>query len=524
MLLDAILLVVAAGVIFGVAHHLRTTEALNRLDRRAVEDEVFAARARVAPQPLTEDVNRLLQREIGRLNEEGRLEDTLRPYLERAQGDEAKARERFEKELRKQITEAMQSVGPGGVLRWEFAGVEPSATGLRGEGKVTARMAQHRLVVEAGEELIQKALEQDKIKTLTIDGEQVDRVRVGPEQFEAFAYDSPDRPSPLAGLQAGQTVSVRLETRKGEIVREEARLERHAVDLLVWLETAPALTNRMLADTYATLDGVNARVQAVGDSRLAVRFFEYDARRSEVTAMAPGKAVDIVVEPTVQLSYEIAPVGSKRGDSIRGQWGAGGGTDELPPHWDVRSDPKNLQTRWDIPSALVGDDGRLVVQYRNLSPRVVRILHKDVELFYRVGGFGWNFLRAVLLMFVQLVFLAAVGVLAGSFLSFAVGCLAALALLPFSMAQDFLADATKYGSAADASPLVVFGRGVFRVMTFLLPDFGRTSPADTLVDGAYIAWTDVARAFGQVALVQAGLALLLGCLIFRKRELARVQV
>jgi len=127
---------------------------------------------------------------------------------------------------------------------------------------------------------------------------------------------------------------------------------------------------------------------------------------------------------------------------------------------------------------------------------------------------------------VQLVFLAAVAVFAATFLSFPVACLLCFGLLPFSMATEFLADSVKLprDAAAGASVLTYVAHYIVKVMTALLPDFTKTSPAEALVGGMQIGWGAVAAEAGWSLALRAALGLLLACLIFRKRELAWVQV
>ena len=55
-------------------------------------------------------------------------------------------------------------------------------------------------------------------------------------------------------------------------------------------------------------------------------------------------------------------------------------------------------------------------------------------------------------------------------------------------------------------------------------DFAETMPADPLVDGVCIAWAHLAGVAVESIFLRSLLALLLACIIFEKRELARVQV
>ena len=132
-------------------------------------------------------------------------------------------------------------------------------------------------------------------------------------------------------------------------------------------------------------------------------------------------------------------------------------------------------------------------------------------------------LRTVTLMFV-----AALGIFAGSSFSFGVGCLMCFVLLWIGTALGFLTEAISMGAYSDQKGLVpaLYGAAgvILAAMKVLLPDLSSTMFTDFLVEGTKIAWAY----FGWAALLTVGVraALLLGlaCLVFHRRELARVQV
>ena len=190
-----------------------------------------------------------------------------------------------------------------------------------------------------------------------------------------------------------------------------------------------------------------------------------------------------------------------------------------------------LPTTLTVSSRTVNADGEMEALYINMNTEpsrltTVTMLRDDVWAMYRVGGFDLNFARGVLLMFCQLAFLAGLGVLAGTFLSFPVACLLCFAMLPFCIAREFLTSSVKLarGGVAESETMTIVGHVILRIVGVLLPDFARTSPADSLVDGMYIGWGSLAGTVALVVFVQTAVALAIACLIFHKRELARVQV
>ena len=129
-------------------------------------------------------------------------------------------------------------------------------------------------------------------------------------------------------------------------------------------------------------------------------------------------------------------------------------------------------------------------------------------------------------MGMQLAFLAALGVLTGSMLSFPVACFVSFVALPLTLAREFLEQAVKVTGWAEAraGPMTHFGNIAYRLAKVLLPDLGATSPGDRLADAVHIGWGFVGDVAASTLGVRALLLIGLAFLLFRRRELARVQV
>ena len=125
------------------------------------------------------------------------------------------------------------------------------------------------------------------------------------------------------------------------------------------------------------------------------------------------------------------------------------------------------------------------------------------------------------MILVQLMFIAAMAIFAGSFLSFPVACLLVFVLLPFGLAGDYLADAAGSMGVDLGATLC---RYVVTALRWLVPNFDSLSPSEALVGGLAIPWD--LPGLAPVAYAMAGILAVLGgaCLIWRSRELARVQV
>jgi len=189
-----------------------------------------------------------------------------------------------------------------------------------------------------------------------------------------------------------------------------------------------------------------------------------------------------------------------------------------------------------IPAELIDDQGALSVELMNLAfdPRSESFMpgsftfnwdEKDLEVLYRVGGFEGNYLRAMTLNLVKLSFLAMLAVCAATFLSFPVACLLSFAIFLAGSLSPFLAESIRYqtldlgdGPIAQAVTLVIYA--VAFTVELLLRPFGQISANDALVRGLNVGWPRLSQALGVIGAGWTGLALVVGWLAFRRKELA----
>ena len=210
----------------------------------------------------------------------------------------------------------------------------------------------------------------------------------------------------------------------------------------------------------------------------------------------------------------------------------------------IRSDSMDQWHYFPISRGVVQADGTLRVTFVNRNVRdlntatpsrqyrsTVTFEEPDgLEVMYEVSSFESNFLRSMLLILFWLMPLSALGLLAGSFLSFSVGALLCSSILVASALSDFVWESlywVRERPNPQQDPLDYFS-WIFKPLINLIinsvPNLGQYSPVDLLADGRVIPWSVVVEAFGMMVVVQAGIYLLLAIVIFWKRELAQVTV
>jgi hypothetical protein len=175
----------------------------------------------------------------------------------------------------------------------------------------------------------------------------------------------------------------------------------------------------------------------------------------------------------------------------------------------------------EVPADVVAEDGYLAVGFRNLplNNTVVIFPPEDgLEVLYEADTFTGNFIRAALLILFRLIFLACLGILASTFLSFPVAIL--LCLVVFFTATvsgfclesfDFLGENLSWVYSYTIRPVIL-----------LLPQFDKFNPAKFLVPARLLRWSLLAKVAGLMVCIKALLLLLLALLIFSFREIAKI--
>jgi hypothetical protein len=188
---------------------------------------------------------------------------------------------------------------------------------------------------------------------------------------------------------------------------------------------------------------------------------------------------------------------------------------------------------FEIPPDLFDESGKLTVMFVNPNPVALLFpLGEGVEVLYPEGGFGLNFARGLGIIFCWLALLAAVGLMAASFLSFPVAAFFSLALLIVGLSSGTLAASVEAGSVAAGNEetgesghsgadivLIPAFKGVLSLLR-LVENF---SPVEALSSGRSIPWSELGQAFAQIVLLTGGIFAVAGIVFFNRRELATAQ-
>jgi hypothetical protein len=177
----------------------------------------------------------------------------------------------------------------------------------------------------------------------------------------------------------------------------------------------------------------------------------------------------------------------------------------------------------EVPADSVAQDGYLAVGFLNVPLNdtvVIFPLEDGLEVLYKADTFTANFVRAALLILCRLIFLACLGILSATFLSFPVAILLCLVLFLTASFSGFVIESFDFLGKNLSS---VYSYTLRPVIGFL-PQFDKFNPANFLVPGRLLSWSQVARFAGLMVCIRAPLLLLVGVIIFSYKEIAKIIV
>jgi hypothetical protein len=152
-----------------------------------------------------------------------------------------------------------------------------------------------------------------------------------------------------------------------------------------------------------------------------------------------------------------------------------------------------------------------------------------LQVLYRVGTFEGNLARALSMVLVMLMFFAALGLMASTFLSFPVAVLVVMMIFVFGAMTEFLLGSTSLqnwmpGPDDLLGPLSYVLHPLGHFWLTLVPHLNNYNPVSTFSDGRNVSLVWIGLAVRDLVLVRGGIVALLALWLFHRRELAEVIV
>ena len=229
----------------------------------------------------------------------------------------------------------------------------------------------------------------------------------------------------------------------------------------------------------------------------------------------------------IRFKYDVFP--NPPDSQVYGEWLAGdwqfikyGERPKTPIYDQIHKHAARTFHEIEFPAEVVPEDGHLAIAFVNVPYNNTTVIFPPdgLEVLYKADSFAGNFMRAVFLILFRLIFLACLGIFASSFLSFPVAILFCLVLFFTASFSGFI---------NDSFSLLSYNIGVFYSYTLkwivgLLPQFDKFNPTKFIVPARLLNWSLLAKCAVFMVCIKAFLVLVLGLLIFRYREIARITV
>lgn len=203
----------------------------------------------------------------------------------------------------------------------------------------------------------------------------------------------------------------------------------------------------------------------------------------------------------------------------------------------------------------IRDDGTLDLTIINTGVDVEQAaitfkVGEGLEVFYKVGSFRMNLAKGMLVMWIRLGFLAALGLAAATFLGFPVACLLCFLIFFAAVGSEYLSESlSSYASIPrDEVPWwdtirLTFGKFaghlkdrelfkafklVIRIIgeafTFIVPPMARYSPTPLIAYGRAVEPSMIWGVLLRIGVVSTGVVAVAASYFFSRREVAQVQV
>jgi len=239
----------------------------------------------------------------------------------------------------------------------------------------------------------------------------------------------------------------------------------------------------------------------------------------------------------IQIRYRIAPGTSVPSGMMSYIWQIGDVRRAKACKVPRLNEPVRTTHTLRVPADAITDDGELTVTFINIHPdgermtfpaSAIFIGENGLEVLYPADDFEPNLARALAMIWLQLLFLAALGLFGASFLTFPTACLMCLLVFFAGSGVGYLLEAIdwvgKDESAVVSGWVAAVTGPVVKAFLHLIPDFSAYTPSDEIVDGRLVSWQALGSALAHIGVLRTGVVLVLGCYVLTRREVAQVVV
>lgn len=270
------------------------------------------------------------------------------------------------------------------------------------------------------------------------------------------------------------------------------------------------------------MSDVSALSQIRGQEKLKARSIEVGHSKKWEFENVRLRNPDDTIFIRFKYNVSITPVD----DKVHGYWEIGdlrqmelaAGSWKTPIARVIQSDTTRTFIELEIPGSVIAEDNYVAAAFRNTNLNQTTVIPEEVQMLYRVDSFTSNYIRVVLLILVRLIYLAALGVSASTWLSFPVAFLITVVFFFVGMINGFIMESLDlFGPVGTI--IITF---TLKPLIWLLPKLdGEFNPTQFVVFGRYLTWQFLATAYGVAVGIKAVVLTGFGIWIFSNRELAK---
>ena len=332
--------------------------------------------------------------------------------------------------------------------------------------------------------------------------------------------------------RAGKLPADEQKTLREQILVARGVAREINMDAQIEQETQRILTNRLAHASVEHVDVPEVQRQIRQEVKADLELVP-PGGYTRVWRIDLGSAADSLRDKPLQLRVKFNAAQKSPSGTFGLAWQVG--DPESTNYWqsELMSLAPDTSHEFPIPAGLIGSKGILTVVVLNPTPIALTFpLDDGLQVLYPKGGFAMNFVRGLGIIFCWMALMAALGLMAASFLSFPVATFFSLALLIVVFSGGTLAETIESGSVAAGneetgqaghSMLDVVLIPAFKGVVSLISLVRNYSPIDSLSTGRDISWTELGIAFSQMVILLGGILAIIGITFFGRRELATAQ-
>ena len=185
-----------------------------------------------------------------------------------------------------------------------------------------------------------------------------------------------------------------------------------------------------------------------------------------------------------------------------------------------------------FPAHVIDDQNSIEVHFFHKDEKTGVVyfpVEKGIELFYPSGSFYGNYIKALFLIYLLSCFLIAISLFTSTFLTFPVAVFFGIVILFLGLIAPFLIEMTSISAGIPAREKEVLWKKIadivsyciFQISFFIIPDFFYYAPTENLSLGRFIEWKILGESILLLTLRRSGLLILMGCFIFKRREVGK---